>query len=59
MKIPNIGEFSKEDLEILDIFKNNFDELKTKIDSQNVNFYLNFIVEQLFRANKYFNDQEP
>ena len=29
------------------------------IDKQNINFYLNFIVEQLFKANKYFNDQEP
>ena len=29
------------------------------IDKQNINFYLNFIVEQLFIANKYFNDQEP
>ncbi len=59
MKIPIVGEFVKEDLEILDIYKSKFDELKTKIDNQNINFYLNFIVEQLFRANKYFNDQEP
>ena len=59
MKIPIVGEFDKEDLEILDIYKSKFNELKTKIDNQNINFYLNFIVEQLFRANKYFNDQEP
>ena len=29
------------------------------IDNQNINFYVNFIQEQLFAANKYFNDQKP
>ena len=29
------------------------------IDNQNINYYVNFIQEQLFAANKYFNDQEP
>ena len=33
--------------------------MKNQIDKQNINFYLNFIVDQLFKANKYFNDQEP
>ena len=30
-----------------------------EIDKQNVNFYIDFIVNALFEANKYFNDQEP
>ena len=59
LKIPQINEFEAEDLQILDNYKNSFEDLKIHIDNQNINFYLNFIVEQLFKANKYFNDQEP
>ena len=33
--------------------------LRSKIDSQDINFYINYIVNSLFEANKYFNDQEP
>ena len=29
------------------------------IDNQNINSYMNFIVDQMFLANKYFNDHEP
>ena len=29
------------------------------MDNQNVNFYISFIIDRLFAANKYFNDQEP
>ncbi len=59
LKIPKINDFDDEDLKILDNYKNNFEDLKINIDNQNINFYLNFIVDQLFKANKYFNDQEP
>ncbi len=59
LKIPNLVEFKNEDLNILENFENNFRSLNLNIDKQNINFYLNFIVEQLFKANKYFNDQEP
>ena len=59
LKIPEINDFEAEDLQILDNYKNNFEDLEIHIDNQNINFYLNFIVEQLFKANKYFNDQEP
>ncbi len=59
LKIPKINDFDGEDLKILDNYKNNFEDLKINIDNQNINFYLNFIVDQLFKANKYFNDQEP
>ena len=59
LRIPKINDFDAEDLQILDNYKNNFEDLKINIDNQNINFYLNFIVDQLFKANKYFNDQEP
>ena len=40
-------------------FKINYNELINSVDNQNINLYVNFIVNQLFSANKYFNDQEP
>ena len=58
-KIPNKIEFQKEDLEILNKYKNNLDNIRKKIDNQNINFYIDYIVNSLFEANKYFNDQEP
>jgi methionyl-tRNA synthetase len=58
-KIPKKIEFQKEDLEILDKYKNNLDNIRKKIDNQNINFYIDYIVNSLFEANKYFNDQEP
>ena len=39
--------------------KSNFNKLIGYIDNQDINSYVNFIVDQLFSANKYFNDQEP
>ncbi len=58
-KIPKKIEFQKEDLEILDNFKNNISKIREKIDNQDINFYIDFIVKTMFEANKYFNDQEP
>ena len=43
----------------MDNYKNNFNNLIKFIDGQAINSYVNFIQEQLFKANKYFNDQEP
>jgi len=57
--IPEIDGFSKEDLDLLDRFKINFDTLINNMDNQDLNSYMNFIVESLFSANKYFNDEEP
>ena len=59
LKIPENYKFIKEDLDVLDKFKTNYENLLDSIDKQNVNLYVSFIVEQLFAANKYFNDQEP
>ena len=59
LKIPNNYSFLKEDNDILNNYKNNFDQLIKYIDLQDINNYVNFIQDQLFSANKYFNDQEP
>jgi methionyl-tRNA synthetase len=58
-KIPSEVKFEKEDLLILNKYKDNLDNIRLEIDDQNINFYINYIVNSLFEANKYFNDQEP
>jgi methionyl-tRNA synthetase len=58
-KIPSKIEFLEVDLKILNKYKDNLDNLRQKIDEQNINYYIDFIVKSLFEANKYFNDQEP
>ena len=58
-KIPKNYKFKQEDTKILNIFENNFESIINSIDEQNINFYVNFIQDQLFSSNKYFNDQEP
>ena len=57
--IPKIIDFNQDDLKILDKFKTNLDLIRDKIDKQDINFYIDFIVNSLFDANKYFNDEEP
>ena len=51
-------KFNDEDLEILKPL-NNLDKIRSFIDNQDINQYMSFIVDRLFSANKYFNDQEP
>ena len=51
-------EFSKDDLNVLLPFEN-LNKLRNLIDNQNINVYMNFLIEMLFASNKYFNDQEP
>ena len=46
-------------MKVLDIFKQDYEKIYKCIDDQDINSYMNFIVEQLFAANKYFNDEEP
>ncbi len=58
-KIPSKINFQPDDLKILNKFKENLDTIRSKINEQNINFYIGFIVNSLFEANKYFNDQEP
>ena len=40
-------------------YKDNLGNIRSEIDNQNINFYIDYIVNSLFEANKYFNDQEP
>ena len=57
--IPQDIEFNKDDKNILENYEKNLQTIREKIDNQDINFYINFIVNCLFDANKYFNDQEP
>ncbi len=58
-KIPKNFLFNDDDLKILNTYNLKCDDLINETDKQNLNFYVNFIQDQLFTANKYFNDQEP
>ena len=58
-KIPEKIEFQKDDLDILNKYNNNLDKIRSKIDKQDINFHIDYIINSLFEANKYFNDQEP
>ena len=58
-KIPSEIKFQDKDLLLLNKYKDNLNIIRSKIDSQNINFYIDYIVNSLFEANKYFNDQEP
>ncbi len=55
--IPNY-KFKKDDLFLLNSMTN-LNKIRSLIDNQDVNQYMNFIVDSLFASNKYFNDQEP
>ena len=59
LKVPKPDQFHDEDLNLLNNFMINYSSLIDYIDNQNINSYMNFIVDQMFLANKYFNDQEP
>ena len=58
-KVPDIKNFIEEDLLMLNKFSDNMLLIRKEIDNQNINYYINFIINALFEANKYFNDQEP
>jgi methionyl-tRNA synthetase len=57
--VPLKNDFTEDDLKILNNFSNNIKTIRNEIDKQNLNFYMDFIINALFDANKYFNDQEP
>ncbi len=57
--IPEKNKFDKDDLILLNKIADNVNSLRSYIDKQELNLYINFIVDCLFDANKYFNDQEP
>jgi methionyl-tRNA synthetase len=57
--IPEKIKFNNDDLILLDKFKSNLNVIREKINNQDINFYIDFIINILFETNKYFNDQEP
>ncbi len=59
LKVPEYEPFDKVDLDLLNQFLDNYQIIIDNINNQNINSYMNFIVDQMFLANKYFNDQEP
>ncbi len=59
LEVPEPDNFNSEDLNLLDNFSKNYQNLVEFINQQNINSYMNFIVDQMFLSNKYFNDQEP
>ena len=59
LKVPEFDKFNDEDNKILNNFTNNIENLRKFIDDQKLNSYVDFIINALFDANKYFNDQEP
>ena len=59
LEIPKNIKFNNEDLNLLNRFKENYSKIENAINNQDINFYMNFLMETLFAANKYFNDQEP
>ena len=57
--IPDDYKFEKEDLKLLNKVSDHINTLRLYVNNQELNSYTNFIVDCLFDANKYFNDQEP
>jgi methionyl-tRNA synthetase len=58
-KIPDKINFTQADKSILDRYSDNLENIRNEINNQNINYYINFIIQSLFDANKYFNDEEP
>ena len=59
LKVGEEIKFNEDDnLELLK-FTDSYQNIVGFIDKQDINSYVSFIVERLFAANKYFNDQEP
>ena len=58
-EVPENNTFNDDDKLILNQYSKHYENLIKYSDNQDVNLYINFIVDQLFAANKYFNDQEP
>ena len=59
LETGKIIKFLDDDFIQLRKFKDNYETILKFIDNQDINSYINFVVDSLFSANKYFNDQEP
>ena len=53
LEVPEADNLTEDDKIILDLYSKYYDDLVKYSDNQDVNSYINFIVEQLFSANKY------
>ncbi len=51
--------FQDDDYKLLAEYTDNYEKIINFVDKQDINRYVNFTIERLFAANKYFNDQEP
>ncbi len=51
--------FQDDDNKLLAEYTDNYEKIINFVDKQDINRYVNFTIERLFAANKYFNDQEP
>jgi len=58
-KIPKYSELSKNDLKVLNIFTDSLGKIRSMVDNQLLTDYIKFVVDRIFDANKYFNDEEP
>ena len=58
-KIPKYSELSKNDLKVLNTFTDSLEKIRSMIDNQLLTDYIKFVVDRIFDANKYFNDEEP
>ena len=59
LTVPIDIKFNDDDKKILSNYSKDYTKLINCIDRQDINSYVKFIIDQLFAANKYFNDQEP
>ena len=59
LQVPDNINFENDDLKLLKKVSDNINTLRSYIDNQELSVYSNFIIDCLFEANKYFNDQEP
>ena len=59
LKVGNNINLIEDDIFQLSKFTDNYSNIIKFVDNQDINSYINFVVERLFDANKYFNDQEP
>ncbi len=57
--VPENVNFEKDDLNLLNKISDNIASIRSYIDNQELSLYTNFIIDCMFQANKYFNDQEP
>ena len=59
LKVGNNINLIEDDIFQLSKFTDNYSNIIKFVDNQDINSYIKFVVERLFAANKYFNDQEP